>query len=133
MKGKLYSFNDKIYFSPGTITHESVHIGQTKIVLLDIMNKSDGFPQILSLNLGPLEFYTCPEKALMVQKDRVQQYLAWELIFCNDLKTRMGSRNGQPVSELNADQGATKTYKLIRDNIKDWAELQTWWNPKKCK
>ena len=122
----------KAYFLAGVLPHENIHLNQLKTQIPLEMNGLYGLPAMETFKLEKTMTgaYSCPENALNQQEERIKELLNNALYSANNLHARMGTdpNTGQPWSEIYADQGARPMYDTIRQNIKNWAQNQPWWN-----
>jgi hypothetical protein len=126
-----YYDDTKYFFSHGTIAHENEHVKKLKISIIEEINSKDGL-QMLQTNEYklPKSVFPCPENAIEDKEDAIINLLTDQLIEGGNLYNKYGLREGtnQYEVELEADELSRSVRIKIKQNIKNWARNQTWWD-----
>lgn len=121
MSKKQFSSDIKYRFSSGISKHEEYHVNSFKKISIEIINNE--LEGIRDSNYSQ-EDYPCPEDIKNSEENKIVNDFSED--FINQLNDWVEANTQE---ETLADEEASKTYIAIKQNIRNWAEMQSWYNP----
>ena len=116
-------FSDiKYRFNPGISKHEEYHVNSFKNISIRIINNI--LEGIKDSSNYLQEDYPCPEDVKNSEENNI--VINFRRNFIRQLN-KWGEANTQ--EETNADLNTRPVYEAIKQNIRNWAEMQSWYNP----